>query len=128
MPTGPNRILDASNNATSATIQSIVVQVLSDLIYGKTGSGEVGLKVIDIAGGSGASNYTSNIVTATSNGNVPSGVYGWSITAISGTVTVGGQSLPVGASVGGGGYGGATSLTQVAYTVSGGSALISYDN
>lgn len=79
-----------------------------------------------IGGGTGSDEYTSTFVNATGNGSIPAGVLGWSVTAVSGTVTVGGQSLPNGATVRGGGYGGRTSSAAIAYTVSG-VALVAYD-
>ena len=79
-------------------------------------------------GGDAASDeYTSTQSLATSSGTIPAGVLSWSISAVSGTVTVGGQALAVGAKLGGGGYGGRTLKTAIAYTISAGSALIAYD-
>lgn len=71
--------------------------------------------------------FTSTVQNDTDGGSVPTGVLSWSITALSGTVTVQGQSLPVGATVGGGGYTGKTSSAAIPYTVAGGAALVSYD-
>lgn len=73
------------------------------------------------------SNYTSVPITATGNGSIPAGVLGWSVTAVSGTVTVNGQALAVGGSFRGGGYGAGVSNAAIDYTVAGGSALVSYD-
>lgn len=80
-----------------------------------------------VGGGTGSDEYTSSFTNATGNGSVPAGVLGWSITAVSGTVTVGGQSLPAGGTVSGGGYGGRVTSAAIAYTVSGGVALVAYD-
>lgn len=130
MPTGPNRILDAANNITTATVQSIVVNVLSDLIYGKSLQNEIGLKVLSIGSTSPPSGgtFTSSAGLVTSSGNIPAGVLGWSVTAVSGTVTVtGGAAIPVGASVGGGGYSGYVTQAAIAYTIAAGSAIVAYD-
>jgi len=76
----------------------------------------------------GNDEYTSTPALVTSSGSIPAGVLGWSITAISGTVTVNGTALAVGNSVRGGGYGGRTLKTSIAYTVAAASsALVSYD-
>jgi hypothetical protein len=81
-----------------------------------------------IGGGTASDKYTSSFTHATGNGTVPAGVLGWSVTAVSGTVTVQGQSLPTGATVRGGGYGGRTLTAAIAYTVAGpGVALVTYD-
>lgn len=86
------------------------------------------LDVVENTGGaSGSGNYTSSYDLAVASGSVPAGVLGWSITAISGTITVQGASLPVGATVNGGGYGGRTSTAAIAYTVTAGSAMVAYD-
>lgn len=71
--------------------------------------------------------YTSTFTNATGNGSVPAGVLGWSITAVSGTVTVQTNALPNGATTRGGGYGGKVSSAAIPYTVTGGVALVSYD-
>lgn len=133
-----NKILTAANAAlpvtnltamggTTATMEGVPIGTPAD-----SATGELAVKVRLVAGGvvpppSGGT-FTSNVALATSSGNIPVGSFGWSATAISGTITVGGASLPVGASVGGGGYTGYTLGTQVAYTVSSGSVLIVYDN
>lgn len=86
------------------------------------------LDVVENTGGAtGSGNYTSTIDVATASGSIPAGVLGWSITAISGTVTVNGESVPNGLRVGGGGYGGRTSTAAITYTVAAGSAAVAYD-
>lgn len=77
-------------------------------------------------GGTGSDQYTSTVDTATVDGSIPAGVLGWSITNVSGTVTVNGEALAVGGSYRGGGYGGRVSTAAISYTVSG-SALVAYD-
>lgn len=72
--------------------------------------------------------YSSVVVNATGNGSIPAGVLGWSASVMSGTVTVAGVSVPIGATVGGGGYAGYVADAAIAYTVSGGVLVISYDN
>lgn len=78
-------------------------------------------------GGVTTDEYTSTFTNATGNGSVPLGVLGWSITAVSGTVTVQGEALPNGGTTRGGGYGGKVSSAAIPYTVVGGVALVSYD-
>ena len=130
MPTGPNRILDASNNATTASVQSTTVGAVSDVIYGKSLQNEIGLKVLSI--GSTApptgGTFTSSNGLVTSSGNIPAGVLGFSVTAVSGTVTVGGGgALPIGGTVNGGGYTGYVTQAAIAYVITAGSAIVSYD-
>lgn len=85
------------------------------------------LDLVENTGGStGSGNYTPTYVLATGDGSIPAGVLGWSITAISGTVTVQDQGVPVGLKVSDGGYGGRTSTDAIPYTVSGGSAAVLY--
>tara|TARA_R110000868_G_scaffold17320_1_gene76222 strand:+ start:61 stop:405 length:345 start_codon:yes stop_codon:yes gene_type:complete len=86
------------------------------------------LSLIAASGGDvGSDEYTSAPALVASSGSIPAGVLGWSITAISGTVTVNGTALAVGNSVRGGGYGGRTLKTAIAYTITSGTALVSYD-
>lgn len=66
MPTGPNRILDSSNNATSAMMQSISVQITSDLPLGKTAGGEVGLKTVNVGSAAGSSEMVEGTTANTS--------------------------------------------------------------
>lgn len=80
-----------------------------------------------VGGGTDSDQFASTFDNATADGSIPAGVLGWSITAVSGTVTVQGQALPNGASTRGGGYGGKTTSAAVPYTVTGGAALVSYD-
>lgn len=76
----------------------------------------------------GSDEYTSNPSVATASGSFPVGALGWSITALTGTVTIGGTTLPAGATITGGGYGGRTLKTAVAYTIAAASsAAINYD-
>lgn len=82
---------------------------------------------INTGGDTGSNQYTSSPGLTASSGSVPAGVLGWSITAVSGTVTVNGTSLPVGASVAGGGYDGRTLATAIPYTIAAGSAIVTYD-
>lgn len=87
------------------------------------------LEVVDNTGGSSSSStYTSNFENASSDGSIPAGVYGWSITVLSGTATINGGAVPVGARVGGGGYGGRKSTAAISYTITGGNLLVAYDN
>ena len=87
------------------------------------------LSLIAASGGDvGSDEYTSAPALVTSGGSIPAGVLGWSVTAISGTITVNGTALAVGNSVNGGGYGGRTLKTAIAYTVAAASsALVTYD-
>ena len=87
------------------------------------------LALITASGGDTTTDeYTSAPALVASSGSIPAGVLGWSITAISGTVTVNGTALAVGNSVNGGGYGGRTLKTAIAYTVAAASsALVTYD-
>jgi len=86
------------------------------------------LTLIEASGGDvGSDQYTSAPALVTASGSIPAGVLGWSITAISGTVTVNGTSLANGNTVRGGGYGGRTLKTAIAYTITAGSAMVSTD-
>lgn len=86
------------------------------------------LAILVASGGDvGSDEFTSNPQLVTTSGSIPAGVLGWSITAVSGTVTINGQALSVGQTVRGGGYGGKTLKTAVPYTIAAGSALISTD-
>lgn len=86
------------------------------------------LDVVENTGGaSGSGQYTSVYDFASVSGSVPAGVLGWSITAVSGTVTVQGDSLPIGGTASGGGYGGRTTTAAIAYTITAGTAMVSYD-
>lgn len=79
-------------------------------------------------GGEAGGEFTSTTLNDAASGSIPAGVLAWSASAISGTITVNGAALPVGASVGGGGYVGRVSSAAIPYTVAGGgSVLISYD-
>jgi len=123
-----SKILDTSNNSTSATVNGQSMMTLAALPLGKSETGEVALKVIDAGSSAGtATQYSSTITNATTNGSIPQGVLGWSITALSGTVAVEGATVPVGASVSGGGYDGAVSSVTINYTITAGSALVAYD-
>jgi len=86
------------------------------------------LSLIAASGGDvGSDEYTSAPALVVASGSIPAGVLGWSITAVSGTVTVNGTSLANGNTVRGGGYGGRTLKTAIAYTIAAGSAMVSYD-
>jgi len=86
------------------------------------------LSLIAASGGDvGSDEYTSAPALVVASGSIPAGVLAWSITAISGTVIVNGTSLANGNTVRGGGYGGRTLKTAIAYTIAAGSALVSYD-
>jgi len=123
-----SKILDTSNNSTSATVNAQSMMTLSGLPLGKSETGEVALKVIDAGSSVGtATQYASTVTNATGDGSIPQGVLGWSVTALSGTVAVEGATLPVGATVGGGGYDSAVSSVTINYTIAAGSALVVYD-
>jgi len=87
------------------------------------------LAVVAATGGdTGSDEYTSNPSVVTASGSFPVGALGWSITALSGTVTINGTTLPVGSTITGGGYGGRTLKTAIAYTIAAASsAAINYD-
>lgn len=80
-----------------------------------------------VGGTSGTDEYVSVINLETTSGSIPVGALSWSITAVSGTVTVSGDALTTGQSVGGGGYAGKTLKTAISYTITAGSALVAYD-
>ncbi len=123
-----SKILNASNASTTASLNSQTVGVLAGLPLGVNPAGEIGVKVLDAGSSSGTTiQYSTSLTNTTSTGTIPAGVYGWSVTAISGTVTVDGQTIPVGASVSAGGYGSAVSLSEVNYDASAGNALVIYD-
>lgn len=79
-------------------------------------------------GEAGAGEFTSSPALVTASGSIPAGVLGWSFTSVSGTVTLNGSgTLPLGATFRGGGYGGKTMSAAIPYTITAGSALVSYD-
>lgn len=80
-----------------------------------------------VGGEAGSDEYTSTFDNVSADGSIPAGVLGWSITVLSGTVTVQGKPLPAGGSTRGGGYGGKTTSAAIPYTVAGGSVLVAYD-
>lgn len=72
--------------------------------------------------------FTSSPQLVTASGSIPAGVLGWSLTVVSGTVTINGSgTLPVGATFSGGGYGGKTLSAAIPYTITAGSILVSTD-
>lgn len=80
-----------------------------------------------VGGGTTDDQFTSTVDNASASGSIPAGVLGWSVTALTGTVTVAGEALPVGATVSGGGYLGKTTTAAIPYTIAAGTALIVYD-
>lgn len=81
-----------------------------------------------VGGDTGSDQYTSSPQLVTASGSIPVGVLGWSFTVVSGTVTLNGSgTLPIGVTFRGGGYGGKTLSAAIAYTITSGSALVSYD-
>lgn len=81
-----------------------------------------------VGGDVGSDQFTSSPQLVTADGTIPAGVLGWSFTAVSGTVTLNGSgTLPLGATLRGGGYGGKTTSAAIAYTITAGSALVTYD-
>ncbi len=136
-----NKILTATNTAFKVTNlaaaggsgQASGTQTLEGVPIGTpsdSATGELAVKVRIVAGGTpppSGGTFGTVIALATTSGTIPAPVLGWSVTAVSGTVTVGGASVPVGASVGGGGYAGYVSANDLAYTISAGSALIVYE-
>lgn len=67
-------------------------------------------------------------VTASSSVQIPQGVLAWSVTALSGTITVAGKSLAVGQTLRSGGYVGRVSATPIVVNSAAAStALIMYD-
>lgn len=86
------------------------------------------LAILAASGGDpGTDEYISHPAIVTASGSIPIGTLGWSITALTGVITVGGTTLPIGGTLTGGGYGGRILKTAIAYTVTGGSAAINYD-
>ena len=100
------------------------IQLLYNIFLALTG-GVPGSPVIPTFGGGGS--FSSTFLTATTGGNIPTNVKKYSFAVLSGVVTLGGQSVPVGATINGGGYG-QTSAAAIPYTISGGSVLIQYEN
>lgn len=99
-------------------------------IYCALMAGNVTLESINeaVGGETGSDQFTSSPQLVTADGTIPAGVLGWSFTAVSGTVTLNGSgTLPLGATLRGGGYGGKTLATEIPYTITAGSALVSYD-
>jgi len=142
---GANEILNASNtfiavsnlagysgtnpDGTTRTIRSLPWIPLGTVGDSATGEIAVKVKVIEsvIPAGSGAT-FTSSPALVTASGSIPTGVLGWSFTAVSGTVTLNGSGiLPLGASFRGGGYAGYEMDGAIPYTITTGSALVSYD-
>jgi hypothetical protein len=80
-----------------------------------------------VSGGAGSgTTFATTFLTATGNGSIPIGVKKYSFAVLGGTVTLGGQPVPVGATINGGGYG-IPSSAAIGYTISGGSVLIQYE-
>lgn len=146
MPSGPNPILNSSNAYIAVTnfagytgtgADGVALSVrATDWIPLTTSNGsatgQIGVAVVNVGaqvaplppeGGV----FDTTVLEATGNGSVPAGVLSWSVTAKSGTVTVAGQAMAAGETVGGGGYSGFVMNQAVAYTVSGGSAKVVYD-
>lgn len=147
MPSGPNPILSATNTfiavsnfagytGTGGDGAAVTMRATDWIPLGTVGNSTTGEIVAKVSvretvtpstpptGGS----FDSTFVRATGAGTVPaSTTLGWSITAISGTVTVRGVALAVGATVGGGGYTGYSMASAVAYDASGGVAHVVYD-
>jgi len=138
MSCGPNPILSATNTfigvtnfagytgsglALSAT--SFIPLTTSD--GSATGQIVVATKIIGSVPPSSGGRFTSTHLRATGSSTIPAGVLGWSVTAISGTVTVGGVTLDAGASLSGGGYTGYVMSASLAYDATGGVAQIVYD-
>jgi len=99
---------------------------------GNSATGEVVLKVSVREGGSAppaATTFNSIVNVVTTGGTVPVGALSWSITNLTSTdLTVSGDTIPAGATVGGGGYGASSTLaTAITYTLSTGSAIVVYD-
>src|SRR5688572_19194672 len=142
MSTGPNPILASDNTyigvtnfagytgtgADGAAMSLKGASFIPLTTSNGTATGQICLAVraVGSAPATGGT-FTSATTLATGNGSVAAGVLGWSITAISGTVTVNGASIPVGATVSGGGYNGYVLGTAVPYTVTSGSALVATD-
>lgn len=81
-----------------------------------------------VGGETGSDQFASSPQLVTASGSIPAGVLGWSFTVVSGTVTLNGSpTLPVGGSYRGGGYGGKTLSAAIPYTITAGSAMVSYD-
>lgn len=125
--TSGNAALTVTNLACSPSPGTSTLEGVPIGTANGTATGELAVKVIDIGGGGSGGVFNSTTLAATSNGSIAEGVLSWSITVISGTVTVDGQTIPVGATVGGGGYSGYTLNSAVNYTVTGGTALVNYD-
>lgn len=95
-----------------------IAQSLNILTGGSGGGG----------GGATPGTFVSNPQIVTASGSIPAGVKSWSFGVISGTVTLNGATIPIGAVVSGGGYAGFTMGSPLAYTITGGSVLLSYDS
>lgn len=110
-------------------IPELAIPQKLDQIFCQGASANVILEAIleALGGGITTDQYVSLPVLAVADGTIPVGVLGWSITAVSGTVTVNGSALAIGQTVRGGGYGGRTLKTAIAYTITAGSALVTTD-
>jgi len=134
-----NKILDDANEpitvtnlfgvgvlAPTKTLQGVPIGTVGDAV-----DGELVLKVSIREGdlGSTPGTYVPTVAVVTGNGNVPIGSISWSVTNIDSTnLTVGGAAIPIGATVGGGGYGVNSTLNaNLAYTLSNGSALVIHE-
>lgn len=144
MPTGPNPILSSTNTLISVTNYAPYTgsfpgqagsgtESISQLggipltTSDNSATGQICLPVKLVNGGSSGGTFNSTTLNATSSGSIAEGVLSWSITALSGTVTVDGATIPVGASVSGGGYAGYTLNSAINYVITSGSALVNYD-
>ena len=114
MPSGPSPTCDCIGAYPPTLVLQWIYCVLQQ-INANTG------------GATPSDQYTSSPGVVTTSGSIPAGVLGWSFTAISGTVTFNGTSVPIGTTLQGGGYEGRTSTTAIPYTISNGSAAVNYD-
>lgn len=131
-----NKILTAANAALAVTNLAASgsggTQTMEGVPIGTsdgTATGElvVKVKLVGTVPPPSGSSYTPTFRNATASGTIPAGVLGWSVTAISGTIEVLGEALPVGATVTSGGYTGYVTDDAVDYDVTAGVALVVFD-
>lgn len=88
----------------------------------------LGIAILAKLPAAGNATYVSTVTRVTGNGSIATGKLSWSITNIDSTdLQVASQVIPVGGTIGGGGYAGKTLGTAIAYTLSNGAAVVVFD-
>lgn len=143
MPSGPNPILSSTNTFISVTNYDAyegtfggTTRSISTLgcipltTSDRSATGQISVAVAITGGSPGPATggeFTTTTTIATGAGTISAGALGFSVTAISGTPTFNGATLPAGATVSGGGYPGYVTEEAISYNASGAQLLVSFD-